>query len=495
MDHIAIDIGASGGRLFSGKVTCDTRSSASHPEIQINEIYRFQNSMVRNQGHSFWDMDRLFDHIVKGLQQALKNGIKRCTVGIDTWGVDYVLIDRHGNRVADVFSYRDSRTDNAMDSFHESLSKEDIYQKTGIQFLQFNTLYQLFMHDREELKKAWKILLIPDYLYFLFTGKCYNEETNASTTQMLNLSQKDFDRDFLSFLDLDRNLFAELIKPGKLIGKIRPEIRQEYNLPECDFISAATHDTSSAVIGTPILEDDSVYLSSGTWSLMGVENESPVNSHDALEHNFTNEWGAGDTYRFLKNLTGLWLLQEVKRNYDDRFSFETLIEKAKASKGFRFLINCNDNRFLNPSNMVNAVKDYCSVTGQGTPGSEGEVARCIIDSLALSYRYTVEEIEQLTERKVNRINIIGGGVKNRFLCQTTADVSGRKVTAGPVEATVLGNLIMQMIASGEIGGIAEARRIVSESYAPDEYMPQKSPEADDAYERYKKLVNPRVPDE
>ena len=490
MDHIAIDIGASGGRVFSGKITGnDAVSGLPHPELKIDEIYRFQNSIIQRQGHFFWDIDLLFDHTVKGLQEASKNGIARCTVGIDTWGVDYVLIDQSGNRVSDVFSYRDHRTDIAMDSFQKKVSREDIYQKTGIQFLQFNTLYQLFMHDREELKRTWKILLIPDYLCYLFTGKCYNEETNASTTQLLNLKQKDFDIDILSSLGLMRNQFARLIKPGNFIGKINPELKKKYKLPECDFVSIATHDTGSAVLGTPLLKDDSVYLSSGTWSLMGIENKSPINGHDALEHNFTNEWGAGDTFRFLKNLTGLWLLQEVKRNYNDEFSFEALMEKAKMSPGFGFLINCNDSCFLNPPNMIDAVKDYCIRTGQREPDSEDDIARCIIDSLAFSYRYTADEIEQLTKRKVSKINVIGGGVKNILLCQATADVTGKKVTAGPVEATVIGNLIMQMIATGEITCIAEARRIIKESFIPDEYIPRKSPEADDAYERYKQLIH------
>lgn len=490
MDHIAIDIGASGGRLFSGKIIGDPSPSGPfNHEIQINEIYRFKNSVVKSQGKFYWDIDLLFDHIIKGLQEAYKNGITRCTVGIDTWGVDYVLIDHQGNRISDVFSYRDSRTDNAMESFHKIVSREDIYKKTGIQFLQFNTLYQLFMHDRKELERTWKILLIPDYLSFLFTCKCYNEETNASTTQMLNLSQKEFDADLLSSLNIDKSKFSGLIKPGNFIGKIKPELKIKYNLPECDFIAVATHDTGSAVLGAPLMDDDSVYLSSGTWSLMGIENKSPINSPEALEYNFTNEWGAGDTYRFLKNLTGLWLIQEVKRNYNDKFSFEDLMKKAGKSKGFRFIINCNDNCFLNPSSMIDTVKEFCIKTGQGTPESEGEISRCIIDSLALSYKYTIEEIEKLTERKVNKINVIGGGVNNTFLCQLTADVTGKKVFAGPVEATVLGNIIMQMIASDKIDKIAEARRIISESFIPDVYLPQDKFKVDDAYAKYIQLVH------
>ena len=490
MDHIAIDIGASGGRLFSGKITGDPSDFASsNHKIRIREIYRFQNSTVQRQGHYFWEIDLLFNHIIIGLKEAFRNGITRCTAGIDTWGVDYVLIDRNGNRVTDVFSYRDNRTDNAMKSFHKIISEQDIYQKTGIQFLQFNTLYQLFVHNREELKNTWKILLIPDYLYFLFTGRCLNEETNASTTQMLNLFQKDFDTDLLSSLGLDKNQFAGLIKPGNFIGKVKPELKQKYGLPECEFISVATHDTGSAILGTPLFEDDSVYLSSGTWSLMGLENKSPINSPDALQHNFTNEWGAGNTYRFLKNLTGLWLIQEVKRNYDNKFGFGDLMEKARESEDFRFIINCNDDCFLNPVNMIEAVRKYCMRTGQGTPDSEGEIARCIMDSLALSYRYTVEEIEKLTGIIVNKINVTGGGVKNTFLCQATADITGKKVVAGPVEAAVIGNLIMQMIASGEIGGIAEARRIISKSFIPDEYIPHRNSKADAAYERYKQLVH------
>ncbi len=492
MDHIAIDIGASGGRVFTGVISDDSKSLSS-PVIKLNEIYRFKNSIVKKQGHYFWDIDLLFEHIVKGLKEARLHGVEKCTVGIDTWGVDYVLIDRAGEKINEPFAYRDSRTDGAMESFHKIIPAEEVYHKTGIQFLQFNTLYQLSVHDRDELERAWKILLIPDYLYFLFTGNVFNEETNASTTQLLNLDTKDFDADLLSELGLKREQFAELVTPGSAVGKLKPELKDEYDLPECEFISVATHDTGSAVLGTPLLDDDSVYLSSGTWSLMGIESSRPVNNSEARAHNFTNERGAGDTYRFLKNITGLWLIQEVKRNLNDEYSFEELMNLAASSEKFKFLINCNDACFLNPPDMISAIKEYCVQTGQGEPATISEIARCIIDSLAFSYRYTIEEIETLTGRPAGSVNIIGGGVKNRLLCQSASDVTGKKVTAGPAEATVIGNMAMQMIASGEIESIKEARCIISNSFDRDEYVPQKDPAADDAYMKFNRQIQNGFP--
>lgn len=490
MDHIAVDIGASGGRVYSGKIIL-TGSGTVHGsrKIEINEIYRFNNGAVNREGRYYWDIELLFDHIIKGLHEAYTRGFRRCTVGIDTWGVDYVLIDHSGVRLSDVFSYRDSRTLTAMDALFKLIPREVIYNKTGIQFLRFNTIYQLLSHNRDELNRAWKILLIPDYLYFLFTGKCFNEETNASTTQLLNLVQRDFDKELLSALGIERGMFAEMIEPGRHIADIKPALIREHSLPECEFVSVATHDTGSAVLATPISGDNSVYLSCGTWSLMGVENNVPITGNEALIHNFTNEWGAFGTYRFLKNTTGLWLVQEVKRALPAGLSYDTLMKKAGTSRGFRFIINPNDASFMNPPSMIDAIRKYCKETGQGEPESEGELIRCILDSLSLSYRYTIEEIEFLTGREIKVINLTGGGVNNTLLCRLTSDITGKKLLAGPGEATVLGNLIMQMIASGEMGDISEARCMIRESFCPVEYIPQKDTGADDAYRRYKEIIS------
>lgn len=488
MDHLAIDIGASGGRIFSGKLS---RSRHAGPIIELEEIYRFENRIMEKGGRLIWDIDRIFEGIISGLRTAAERGIRECTAGIDTWGVDYVLIDRHGGRVSDVYCYRDHRTDRVMGAVHEIMPKDEIYRKTGIQFLQFNTLYQLFAHDKDDLKRARKILLIPDYLYFLLTGKCFNEATNASTTQLLNLTEKDFDSDLLALAGVERDQFSDLIYPGRSVGSLNPDLKKRYNLPEVSFVSAATHDTGSAVAGTPLMEKDSVYLSSGTWSLMGMENDCPVNSPDALACNFTNEWGAGNTYRFLKNLTGLWLIQEVKRNFKNSFGFKDLMEKAVQNEPFKYLIDCNDSGFLNPGNMIGAIKSYCERTGQETPGTPGEISRCIMDSLALSYRLTLEEIEQLTGQETGMINIIGGGVKNSLLCQLTSDITGKRVLAGPSEATVWGNILIQMVASKEIESISAGRGIIRDSFITDEYMPADSHGAGSALNRYRELIKHR----
>ncbi|MBN2532859.1 MAG: rhamnulokinase [Spirochaetales bacterium] len=483
MDHIAIDIGASNGRILAGTLL-PGKKDFSLQRIRLKEIYRFENKMIHKNGHWFWDIDALFNHLIKGLQTAHDMGIPACTAGIDTWGVDYVLIDRDGNRIRDVYCYRDPRTSKAMEAFYKLIPREVIYEKTGIQFLQFNTIYQLFVHDPGELKKAYKILLIPDYLYFLFTGKLMNEKTNASTTQLLNLASREFDPDLLSAAGVKRDQFAGLTAPGISLGKIKETLKKKYNLPDCEFISAATHDTASAVLGTPCLDDHIAFLSSGTWSLIGIEKRDPVNNKNALYKNITNEWGAGDTYRILKNVTGLWLIQEVKRNYRDIYDFEELLKQAQQSTAFQFLINCNDKRFLNPGNMVNEIRNFCLESHQGAPDSAGGIVRCIIDSLALMYRYTLKEIEEAAGCGIDMVTIIGGGARNKFLCQATADVTGRKIMCGPVEATAIGNIIMQMIGAGEVDSIASARSLVKQSFAVDEIIPDQLKTREDIYGRF-----------
>lgn len=482
-NHIAVDIGASSGRLVRGIL--------QEGVLTIEELHRFSNRFTEHEGSYFWDIDYLFEQIIIGLQKAKGQGIKACTLGIDTWAVDYVLVDAEGNRVQEVYAYRDRRTDLAMDKVAKHISPQTIYEKTGIQQLSFNTMYQLYVHSKEEVAKTDQILLVPDYLYYRFTGRKINEVTNASTTQLLNLDSRDLDVDLLDFLNIKREQFATLAEPGVIIGPLDEALIQEHDLPDCQLICVATHDTASAVLGAP-LQKNSAYISSGTWSLLGVERTQPLNSMKAMEANYTNEWGAYGTYRFLKNIMGLWLIQEVRRLMDEHYSYAELAELAQEEEGFRSLISCNDPRFLNPVNMIEEIRRACAESGQPVPETPGQLARCIFDSLALSYLTYLEELEELIECRIEVLQIVGGGANNSLLCQLTADVIGREVKAGPTEATALGNIVVQMISSGSIADINEARDIIAQSFEIKSYTPRPTAHFEEILSRWKDLQSSKV---
>lgn len=479
-NHIAVDIGASSGRLVLGTL--------QDGKLSLREIHRFANGFAERGGSCFWDIDYLFGEIIAGLQKAKSQGIERCTLGIDTWAVDYVLLNEAGERIQEVYAYRDRRTDQAMERLAQIIPPETVYGKTGIQRLAFNTLYQLFVHDREELSRADSILMVPDYLYYRLTGKKVNETTNASTTQLLNLGTRDFDPDLLGLLGLRKEQFPGLAEPGTELGPVTPALVKQYGLPECRVILAATHDTASAVLGVPAAKGRSTaYLSSGTWSLLGVELTAPLNSAAAMAANYTNEWGAYGTFRFLKNIMGLWLVQEVRRLDGDRHSFAELADLAAEAEPFRSLVPCNDDRFLNPDNMILEIRKACAEHGEPVPETVQQVARCIFDSLALSYRTYMEELERLTGRPIGMLQIVGGGANNALLCRLTANVLGREVSAGPTESTALGNLVVQMIAGGILPDIAEAREVILNSFDIKHYKPEPVPGLDRIFERWNRI--------
>lgn len=479
-NHIAVDIGASSGRLVLGRI--------QHGNLLLEEIHRFSNAFAERDGSCFWDVDYLFDEIIKGLQKAKAAGILSCTLGIDTWAVDYVLLDAAGQRIQEVYAYRDRRTDGVMEEVAERISPEDVYAKTGIQQLTFNTLYQLYAHDASELARAEQILMVPDYLYYKLSGVKINEVTNASAMQLLNLDSREYDPDLLNLLQLKREQFAVLTEPGASLGAVSEHLVKNYDLPECELICAATHDTASAVLGVPVQKGrSSAYISSGTWSLLGAELNRPINDRKAMRANYTNEWGAYGTYRFLKNIMGLWLIQEVRRLDGERYSFAELAELAGEAEGFRSLIPCNDPRFLNPDHMIEEIKAACRESGQLVPESPGEIARCIFDSLALNYRSELEELEQLTGKSAEVLQIVGGGANNALLCQLTADIIEREVLAGPTEATALGNIAVQLIQSGEVADIHEARELIGTSFAIKSYLPRQVPQLKELLARWNKL--------
>lgn len=477
---IAVDIGASSGRLVVGIY--------GNGKIQLQEIYRFENEIEEQNGNCFWNIEKLFKEIINGLKVAKQQGIDECTLGIDTWAVDYVLIDKQGNRLQEVYAYRDKRTKTAIQDVEKEKSLEDIYRKTGIQFLNFNTLFQLYVHDKEELNKAHKILLVPEYLYYRLSGRLISEKTNASTTQLLNLETKEYDEDLLKLIGVKREQFATLTEPGEIVGPILESLRTQYDLPHCELICVASHDTASAVLGVPGMEEHFAYLCSGTWSLLGVENLIPIANQQSYAKNYTNEWGAYGTYRFLKNIMGLWLIQEVRRNLGKKHSFAELVAEAKNIPPFQFLIDCNHDCFLKPENMVLEIQNYCRKTQQLVPQTTGELARCVFDSLALTYRKTLAEIASLNGYPASALHIVGGGVQNELLCQLTADVTEIPVMAGPVESTALGNIIVQLISSGELLNLAEGRRAIRESFEIKTYQPVRIKNLDAVWKKFNQLM-------
>lgn len=464
MIYTAIDIGASSGRIMVGEL--------NEGKLDIQEIHRFANGFSQRDGHCFWDIDHLLKQILQGLQKVKTLGYEHCTVGIDTWAVDYVLLDEKGDRLREAISYRDRRTDHTIDKLEHTLSKAAIYQKTGIQFQPFNTIYQLYEEDRELLKKTDKIMMVPDYLGYCLTGKAVTEITNASTTQLLNASTGNLDPELLEAVSVQEQQFAPLTEPGCELGKLRNEWFPDYDLPACKVMTVATHDTASAIIAAPGVNDGWAYISSGTWSLIGIENKTPIITDLALENNYTNERGANNTIRFLKNIIGMWVIQEVRQQLQADYSFQQLAEEAEKTEPFQQFINLNDKRFLNPENMIKEIQHYCRQTRQKIPRTAGELACCIYSNLAIIYAIAIKELETITEKPIEQFHIIGGGARNDFLNQLTADMSGKAVYAGPIEATATGNLLMQMIAAKEVKNIKEARQVVRNSFPIKVFTPK-----------------------
>lgn len=477
INYIAIDIGASSGRLILSNLT--------NNKITFKEVHRFKNGFKKLGKYDCWDIDNLTNNILIGLEKIKQLGINNCFVGIDTWGVDYCLIDKNGNLIDNPISYRDNRTENSIEKLTKKISLEDLYSKTGIQIQPFNTIFQLFVEDEEKLKKTEKILLIPDYLGYYFTNEMVMEKTNASTTQLLNISTKKWDDDLLSIIGLSEDIFPKLVDPGTVLGRLKKEKFSNYNLPDATFITVASHDTASAVLGTPGKEDNWAYISSGTWSLLGIENKNPNTSTSAFLENYTNEWGVNNTFRFLKNIMGMWLIQEVSRIDNYKYSYAEIAEKAAKETAFQSFIDVNNEMFLNPENMQSAIKKYCKDTNQKVPESIGEIARCIYDSLAIYYTLELKKLEKIQgeNRKIEKLFIVGGGANNHFLNQLTSNIAKIKVIAGPTEATAIGNLIMQMIVQGEFENIEEARKTIYNSFDFHEFYP--SADIDIDLDKYK----------
>ncbi|WP_203248070.1 rhamnulokinase [Sporosarcina beigongshangi] len=480
MVHIAVDIGASSGRLVIGKL--------KQGKLEITEIHRFENGFSAKDGTLYWDIDYLLNEILYGIQLAKQAGHRVASVGIDTWAVDYVLLNKKGKRMKEVVSYRDHRTAETIDKVTGQIAKDRIYEKTGIQFLPFNTIYQLYEEDEEVIKGTNQLLMVPDYLNYRLTGKVVMEVTNASTTQLLNVETRQFDQNLLEVIGFREDQFGELIEPGQPLGSLKKEWFPAFDLPDCKVYVIASHDTASAVVGTPGTGDNWAYLSSGTWSLLGVETDSPVVTRAALQENYTNEWGVFKTYRLLKNIMGMWIIQEVRRHSPEKLSYEELVMEASKVAPFQQYIDFNEERFLNPKNMIEEIQTYCEETNQTIPTSIGELAACVYNNLAIIYTIAIEELEKMTEKAIRHLYVVGGGAKNKHLNQLTANLSKITVFAGSAESTAIGNVMMQMITAGKIKDLEEGRKIIRSSFPLEELIPE-SMDSGSIIEEFRKIIS------
>ena len=478
---LAIDIGASSGRHILGSV--------QNGKIVLEEIHRFDNKQVHQNGHDCWDMDNLWNGIVDGLKACKTLGKIPSTVGIDTWAVDYVLLDRDGRQVGDAVAYRDNRTE-GMDKVVEGIvPPTELYAKTGIQKQIFNTIYQLMALKREhpeQLEQADALLMIPDYFNYRLTGVKKQEYTNATSTNLVNAAEKVWDLELIERLGLPVKLFGELSMPGAVVGELTAEMQETVGF-NTTVILPATHDTGSAFLAVPAKDENAVYLSSGTWSLLGVENGSPITSEASRLQNFTNEGGAWYRFRYLKNIMGLWMIQSIRRELNGvayvagreskyaggrTYSFPDLIQEARSAADFPSVVDANDGSFLAPDSMIDAIKDWCVKSGQRTPQTVGEIMQCVYRSLSECYRDAIDGLSALTGKTYTSVNIVGGGCQDMYLNQMTANATGLPVYAGPVEGTAIGNLIVQMIAGGEFDSLQTARNAVRISFDIKEVFPQ-----------------------
>ena len=478
--YLAIDIGASSGRHILGHV--------ENGKMILEEMYRFDNLQVRKNGHDCWDMENLWNGIVGGLKACGAAGKIPATIGIDTWGVDYVLMDENDNVLGDAVAYRDSRNEGMDLEVSKFISPEDLYARTGIQKQPFNTIYQLMaqkLEHPEQVKNAKRLLMVPEYLSFLLTGVKKSEYTIASTGSLLDAHKKDWDRELIEMLGLPVDIFGELSMPGTAVGDLLPEIQKEVGF-NSSVILVAAHDTGSAFLAVPAKDDNAVYLSSGTWSLLGVENEMAITTEASRQANFTNEGGAWYRYRYLSNIMGLWMIQSVRRELNGvsyvagkdnrvatgkKWSFPDLIAEAEKEEGFAAVVDVNASCFLAPESMIQAIKDECARTNQPVPETVGQIMQCVYTSLSRCYRDAIHALEGLTGKRYTSINIVGGGCQDGYLNRRTAQATGLTVYAGPVEGTAIGNLLVQMIEAKEFENLQAARNAIRESFEIKEVNP------------------------
>lgn len=469
--YIAVDLGAESGRVMLGSVSSD--------QITLEQIHRFANGPVEQAGSLRWDFESLFNEIKSGIGEAIERAsAPPAGIAVDSWGVDYGLIDKSGRLVENPYHYRDSRTDNMTDAAFALMPKNELYDNTGIQFMQLNTVFQLLAARRntaDQLAKAENLLLTADLVAYHLCGSRFAEYTLASTSQLMDMRSGEWSKAVFEKLHLPIDIMPDVVSPASVVGTLKADLAAEFNCDPIAVIAAASHDTAAAVAAVPATSENYAYISSGTWSLMGAEIPAPIINAKTLDYQFTNEGGVQNTIRLLKNIAGLWLVQECRRHWQqqgDDYSYAALAEMAQKAKPFTAYIDPDHASFLTPGDMPAKINDYLRQTNQPTIDDKGQLIRAILESLALKYRATLEQLHDIIAHDVDVIHIVGGGVQNELLCQLTADALGKSVMAGPVEATALGNITMQAIATGQIASLADARRLVAQSFQPKRYTPR-----------------------
>jgi rhamnulokinase len=465
---LAVDLGAESGRALMGRF--------DGSRLAIEDVHRFPNVPVHLGAHLYWDFPRLFDDVLAALRKAGPGGLD--SLGVDAWGVDFGLVDARGELLGNPVHYRDRRTEGMMEAAFQRVPRDEIYRRTGIQFLPINTVYQLLamlMDADPRLEVADSLLLIPDLFHHYLCGVTACEFTNATTTQCYDPNRKSWATELLARLGIPLRIFRDVIPPGTVLGPLLADMAKETGLASTQVVATATHDTGSAVAAVPFGDGaQAAYISSGTWSLVGLEVARPVISDATLQANITNEGGVAGTYRLLKNVMGLWLVQECRRSWSQKgqaYTYDELITLAEKAKPFTAFIDPDDERFLRPGDLPATLRTACRETGQPEATDPGQLVRVILESLALKYRLVLRQLEVVTGARVDVIHTVGGGAQNRLLCQMTADATGRPLLAGPVEATAIGNLIVQAIALGELGSVADGRELIRNSLPVDEYEP------------------------
>lgn len=468
MSHFfAIDLGATSGRTILGSI--------EGGRLQQRELTRFPNPIIQTGGHFFWDIYALYQEIIRGLRIVASEGIEIQSIGIDTWGVDFVCVGRDGGILRNPYCYRDPHTNGAMEEYFRHISKEKVYEKTGIQFMPFNSLFQLFtmhQHGDSALEAADKILFIPDALMYMLTGEAVCEYTILSTSQMLDPRTKRIDPELLDVIGLKESQFGRYVNPSEEVGTLTPEVQRLTGLGAVPVVAVAGHDTAAAVAAVPASDEHFAYLSCGTWSLLGIETQDAIINQKSFDYNFTNEGGIEGTTRFLKNICGMWLLERCRQEWTDApADINQVNADAMTAEPFRSIINPDDPRFANPTSMVEAIKDYCRETHQPIPEDYRQMARCIFESLALRYREVLGYLRELAPFPIERLHVIGGGSLNTHLMQMTADSIGIPVLTGPVEGTAIGNIMLQAKAAGIVSNRFDMRRMIAQSIEMKTYIP------------------------
>ena len=455
--YLAIDMGASSGRHILAHI--------ENGKVVLEEVYRFRDYLIERDGHLCWDVKRIIEEIKAGLKKCKEVGKIPSSMGIDTWGVDFVLLDKNDNVLGDTIAYRDSRTDGMPEKVYSKLSKDELYSRTGIKEQPFNTIFQLMAikEQTNDLESAESLLMLPCYFNYILTGVKMNEYTDASTSGLLDAQNRDWDMDIVKTMGFPEKIFTKLYMPGTKVGNFTPEIAQEVGF-DCDVVLPGTHDTASAVLSVPMENGNGVYISSGTWSLMGIESKNAICTKDADMGGYSNEGGAEGSIRFLKNIMGLWIIQSIKRELKDEYSFGDLADLAREAKDFNSEFDVNDQRFLAPKSMIETIKGYLKETNQQVPETIGELMQSVYISLAKCYDESVKALEEITGEKYDSIRIVGGGCQDNYLNELTAKVTGKTVYAGPIEATALGNVGAQLLADGTVADTEAFRALIRNSF-------------------------------